>query len=77
MDTQTEEALSFLWSQRGRYIVAQALHEAIKVMSAVQPEAWQEKSNIDDMRYLRRCLFNMPDILFSHHDERRALHLAD
>tara|TARA_Y100000310_G_scaffold95923_1_gene93697 strand:+ start:486 stop:725 length:240 start_codon:yes stop_codon:yes gene_type:complete len=53
------EAIEFLGGMRGQYIVAQALHYAIKSLESVEPEIMQEKSNIDDMKYLRENLFNM------------------
>ena len=61
MTAQQDTAVKFLFSGRGRYIVAQALHHALKVMGGVQPEVHQEKSNMDDMRYLRETLFDFPD----------------
>jgi len=59
-----DKVLEFLFSMRGRYIVSQALYHALKVLGDVQPEVWQEKSNMDDMRYLRETLFNFPDFAF-------------
>jgi len=47
-----EQALEFASSQRGNYIVAQALYYGIKALEAVKPEHMQEKSNISDMKYL-------------------------
>jgi hypothetical protein len=52
-------ALKFLNSMRGRYIMAQALSVAIKTMSAV-PSPHTEVSNIADMEYVRRHVFNFP-----------------
>ena len=61
---ELKQAVDFIGSIRGRYILSQALHHAIKVMSAVEPEVRQEKSNIADMEYLRETLFNFPSVLF-------------
>ena len=63
------KALEFLFSMRGRYIVSQALYHALKVLGDVQPEVMQEKSNMDDMRYLRDMLFNFPDFAFQPIDQ--------
>ena len=64
-----DKALEFLFSMRGRYIVSQALYHALKVLGDVQPEVMQEKSNMDDMRYLRDMLFNFPDFAFQPIDQ--------
>ena len=64
-EQQQDEAVEFLFSMRGRYIVAQALYHALKVMGEVRPEAMQEKSNMDDMKYLKEALFNLPDEMWS------------
>jgi len=58
------KANNFLNSIRGRYIMAQALYKAIKVMKAVQPEYLQEKSNIADMEYIQENLFSFPTAVF-------------
>jgi hypothetical protein len=63
-EEKREEALTFLFSMRGRYIVSQALCYALRVMREVQPEVRQEKSNMADMWYLRDILFDFPDMLF-------------
>ena len=60
-----ENALNFLSSFRGRYIIGQALYYAIEAMESVQPEYLQEKSNISDMKYLRDELFNFPKEMFT------------
>ena len=52
-----EEAMEFLASMRGRYIVSQALHYAIKHLESVEPEHLREYSNIKDMEYSRKTLF--------------------
>jgi len=57
-------AIEFLMSGRGKYIMAQALHYGIQSLESVEPEVMQEKSNIEDMKYLRDNLFNYPDALF-------------
>ena len=56
-DSERDQAIRFLQSMRGHFIVSQALSIAIKQMEAVQPEIMQEKSNIADMRFLYRNLF--------------------
>ena len=63
------KALEFLFSMRGRYIVSQALYHALKVLGDVQPEVMQEKSNMDDMRYLRETLFDFSDFTFEPIDQ--------
>lgn len=63
MTTQQDAAVEFLFSGRGRYIVSQALYHALRVMGDVKPEVYQEKSNMDDMWYLRETLFNFPDVI--------------
>ena len=64
-EENNENALRFLSSFRGRYIIGQALFYAIKELKSVEPEAHQEKSNISDMEYLRDELFNFPDEMYS------------
>ena len=63
------DAMRFLSSVRGRYIVAQAFYFAIKELESVEPEVNQQKSNISDMKYLRDELFNFPDELFTPQEE--------
>jgi len=58
------DAIEFLSSGRGKYIMAQALYHGIKTLESVEPEIMQERSNIEDMKYLRDNLFNYPDIMF-------------
>ena len=60
-----DNAMRFLVSFRGRYIIGQALYHAIKEMESVEPKIYQEKSNIEDMKYLRDELFNFPEEMFS------------
>ena len=57
------KANNFLMSPRGQYIMAQALHHAIKTMKAV-PEKHRENSNIADMEYLQENLFSFPPGIF-------------
>ena len=64
-ENNNDNALNFLSSFRGRYIVGQALYYAIQVMESVEPEYMQEKSNNSDMRYLKNELFNFPDEMFT------------
>ena len=64
-EQQQDEAVKFLFSGRGRYIVGQALYHALKVMGEVKPETYQEKSNMADMRYLKEVLFDFPDAVWS------------
>lgn len=51
-----ERAIKFCNSQRGQYIISQALWYAICVLEQVQPP-YKEPSNITDMRFLRKNLF--------------------
>ena len=55
----TNEAIKFLNSMRGRYIVSQALEIALKQLEDVPPP-YREVSNINDMQYLRSNLFTFP-----------------
>ena len=52
-------AEEFTNGQRGRQIIAQALHYAIKVLEQV-PYDYREVSNINDMKYLRTHVFDFP-----------------
>jgi len=60
---QGGEAMVFLASMRGQYIVSQALHYGIEALTAVEPGTMQEKSNISDMEFLRDSLFNLYPLL--------------
>ena len=61
--TELEKAFNFSMGLRGRYVIAQALHHAIKLMENV-PSPHTEVSDIGDMKYLRETLFNtFPDTL--------------
>ncbi len=51
-----QEALQFLGSPRGQYIVGQALAIAVAELEKVE-EPLQEKSNIGDMKSLGESLF--------------------
>ena len=42
---------------RGQYLLSQALHYAIEALEAVEPEELQEKSNIEDMKYIYMYAF--------------------
>ena len=52
-----EQAYNFAMGLRGRYVIAQALHHAIKLMENV-PEPHTETSDIGDMKYLVENLYN-------------------
>jgi hypothetical protein len=56
MDISNTEALEFLNSHRGRYILAQALTLGIEKLSEVD-ERRREVSNIADMEYILESLF--------------------
>ena len=72
-ETSKDEAIAFLLSTRGQYIMAQALHYAIKSLESVEPEIMQEKSNIDDMKFLQENLFSFPAILFDTEAQKEAV----
>jgi len=59
MVTETEDALGFLMSMRGRLMMARALHYGIKELSKVEG-VHREVSDIADMQYLKDELFNFP-----------------
>ena len=60
-----EKAFKFSVGLRGQYIIAQALHHAIKVMEHV-PSPHTEVSDINDTKYLRDTLYNtFPDTFFT------------
>ncbi len=54
-----DNAMRFLNSRRGRYIMAQALTVAIDTLDSVEGVR-KEASNIEDMKFLRTELFNFP-----------------
>ena len=51
-------------SVREQYIIAQALHVAIKEMEAVEPAVMREVSNIADMKHLQETVFTFPTVAF-------------
>ena len=77
MTTNAKEArtaaMEFFLSMRGQYIVAQALHYAVKALESVEPAAMRELSNIDDMKYLQENLFDFPAILFDAESQKETL----
>jgi hypothetical protein len=56
MAEEKDQAMKFLVSMRGQYIVSQALYHAIQTMEKV-PAPYTEVSNITDMKYLMDNLF--------------------
>jgi hypothetical protein len=54
-----DEAIKFLGSMRGQYIMGQALQIAIESLESVEPEVRREYSNIQDMKFIRDELFPM------------------
>tara|TARA_Y100000310_G_scaffold290346_1_gene317465 strand:+ start:1509 stop:1724 length:216 start_codon:yes stop_codon:yes gene_type:complete len=59
MVTETEDAVRFLSSTRGRLMMARALHYGIKELSKVEG-VHRENGDIADMQYLKDELFNFP-----------------
>lgn len=60
---EIQKALKFANGLRGQYVIAQALHHAIKLMGHV-PSPHTERSDMADMEYLREKLYNIfPDTL--------------
>jgi len=59
MVTETESAVGFLMSMRGRLMMARALHYGIKELSKVEG-VHKEVSDIADMQYLKNELFDFP-----------------
>ena len=55
---QSQRALEFLRTVRGRYIISQALWYAIQTLENVDPPH-KEESNIADMRFFQENLFPM------------------
>ena len=72
-EREKEEAMAFANSARGKYIMAQALYHGIRTMESLMPEYLREDSNLADMRYLRKYVFDVPDEAF--YDVRRNPHL--
>ena len=60
---QKQEAITFGNSIRGQYIIGQALYYAIKALEDV-PKPFREISNISDMDYIRKNLYNFPDDVY-------------
>jgi len=60
----TSQGIEFLTSMRGRYIVSQALYYGLKALESVTPEVRQEKSNIEDMKFLQETVFTIPTFVF-------------
>ena len=58
MNAKKQLAEELLKSPRGTLIICQAFHHAIKALESVEPEVLQEKSNIKDMKLLRKHIFN-------------------
>ena len=58
MYAEKQHAKRLLSSTRGILIVCQAFHHAIKALESVEPDILQEKSNIKDMKLLRKHIFN-------------------
>ena len=57
-EAERNNALAFLSSLRGQYIIAQALHYGIEALSIVE-EPYREVSNLSDMEYLRDHLYQL------------------
>ena len=51
------DVLVFITSQRGRYLLAQALRLAIEELDSVGPDYMKEVSNIEDMKYMLQSDF--------------------
>ena len=64
----TSQGIEFLTSIRGRYIIAQALYYGVKALESVEPEVYQEKSNIEDMKFLQETVFTFPSFVFDHQE---------
>ena len=56
MVTETEGAIGFLSSMRGRLMMARALHYGIKELNKVEG-VHREVSDIADMQYLKDTIF--------------------
>ena len=59
-----EKALELVQSERGLYIIAQALYKAIAVMKDVPPAPRTEVSNIKDMEFILDNLFPQYKTIF-------------
>jgi hypothetical protein len=69
-ETIAREAIEFLGTNRGRLIVGQALAIAVEKLESVEPAFMQERSNIEDMKFLIEHLFPMGAAL--HHVQKQA-----
>jgi hypothetical protein len=72
-DELVKKATDFANSIRGRYIISQALHLAVKSINK-RPKHRREPSNVQDMEYLLSILY--PEWIGIHElqDEQRKLH---
>ena len=57
-EAERNNALEFMASLRGQYIIAQALHYGIEALNMVE-ESYREVSNLSDMEYLRDNLYQL------------------
>jgi len=57
-EAERANALTFMASLRGQYIMAQALHYGIEALSMVE-KPYREVSNLLDMEYLRDNLYQL------------------
>jgi ribosome-binding ATPase YchF (GTP1/OBG family) len=76
MVTETEGAVGFLMSMRGRLMMAHALHYGIKELSKVEG-VHREVSDIADMQYLKDELFNFPVEILEASIEKAQRRVAD
>ena len=67
---------NFIKTNRGQFILAQALHEAIKAMSAVK-DPWKERSNISDMEFILDKAFPSFKELLRVQDQVKAAKLKE
>ena len=76
MVTDTEGAVQFLSSMRGKVIMARALYHGIKELSKVKGVR-REVSDIADMQYLKDELFNFPVEILEASIEKAQRRVAD
>ena len=69
----SDKAIKFLVSDRGKYIMAQALYYGIKELEAVEPAYMRENSNIEDMKFIRDEMFDFPSELFDNEKMRAVM----